>query len=146
MSPAKAVLLCVKLMLCIAVAHAEQELVLVASATSPLQDLDSLELRKLYCGFTIKREGNTVKGLRNTQDEAINRIFLQTVVAMSERSYMRRLLSLTVREGIPRPPEYSELETLADALSRDPYSVSYMWRHEAAQTPKVRILRVLWQQ
>ncbi|NOR41822.1 MAG: hypothetical protein GQ572_00690 [Gammaproteobacteria bacterium] len=139
-------LCCMGLMLCIEVAAADRQVVLVAASTSPLHNLDSLELRKIYLGFIVKRDGEIVKGLRYTEDETLNSIFLQTVVAMSEKSYMRRLLSLTIRQGIPRPAEYNKFEDLQDALLTKPYSVSYMWKDDAVRSSNVKILRVLWQQ
>ena len=147
MTPARALLICcMGCMVCAQVVVAERQVVLVASATSPLHDLDSLELRKIYLGFTVKRDGHTVSGLRNTGDKDLNRIFLQAVVAMSEKSYMRRLLSLTLRQGIPRPSEYDKPDNLLDALSDDPYSVTYMWKDAAARSADVKTLRMLWQQ
>lgn len=147
MSPARALLICcMGVMLCTKAVAAERQVVLVAAATSPLHDLDSLELRKLYLGYSVRRDGRIVKGLRNTEDEDLNRIFLQAVVAMSEKSYRRRLLSLPLRQGIPRPSEYDEPEHLLNALSRNPYSVTYMWKHAADRSTDVKTLKVLWQQ
>lgn len=139
-------LCCIAMMLCMEAAGAERQVVLVSASTSPLHDLDSLELRKIYLGFIVKRDGKIVKGLRNAEDEVLNRIFLQTVVAMSEKSYTRRLLSLTLRQGLPRPAEYDNFESLLDQLLKDPYCVSYMWKDIADRSPNVKILRVLWQQ
>ena len=147
MSLARTLLICcLGFMLCTQAVVAERQVVLVTSATSPLHDVDSLELRKIYLGFPVKRDGHTVSGLRNSGDEDLNRIFLQAVVAMSEKSYLRRLLSLPLRQGIPRPSEYDSLEHLLDALSSDPYSVTYMWKEAAARSADVKTLRVLWQQ
>ena len=116
MSLVRAILLCcVGLMLCMEVAAANREVVLVVSSTSPLHNLDSLEIRKIYLGFTVKRDGKIIKGLRNTKDENLNGIFLQTVVAMSEKSYTRRLLFLPLRKGIPLPAEYDKIEDLFKA-------------------------------
>jgi len=139
-------LCCTGIMLCMEVAVAEHQAVLVTSSTSPIQDIDSLELRKLFLGFNVTRDGKFVKGLRNTEDDDLNSIFLQSVVAMSEKSYMRRLLSLPLRQGIPRPSEYDEPEHLLNALSRNPYSVTYMWKHAADRSTDVKTLKVLWQQ
>jgi hypothetical protein len=133
-------------MLCAGAVVAERQVVLVAAATSPLHDLDSLELRKLYLGYSVRRDGRIVKGLRNTGDEELNRIFLQAVVAMSEKSYRRRLLSLPLRQGIPRPSGYAKSEHLLNALSRNPYSVTYMWKEAADRSTDVKTLKVLWQQ
>lgn len=147
MSPARALqICCMGIVLCTQAVVAERQVVLVASATSPLHDLDSLELRKIYLGFPVKRDGHTISGLRNTGDEDLNRIFLQAVVAMSEKSYLRRLLSLPLRQGIPRPSEYDKSDRLLDALSDDPYSVTYMWKDAAILSPAVKALRVLWQE
>ncbi len=139
-------LCCIVILLSMEVAGADREVVLVAASTSPLHNLDSLELRKIYLGFIVKRDGEIVKGLRYTEDETLNSIFLQTVVAMSEKSYMRRLLSLTIRQGIPRPVEFDEFENLLKALSTNLHSVTYMWKDDAVRSPNVKILRVLWQQ
>ena len=104
MSLVRAILLCcMGLMLCMEVVAADREVVLVAASTSPLHNLDSLELRKIYLGFIVKRDDKIVRALRNTGDKTLNSIFLQTVVAMSEKSYMRRLLFLPLRQGTPRP-------------------------------------------
>jgi len=64
---------------------------------------------------------------------------------MSEKSYMRRQLSQTLRKGIPRSLEYDNLEDLIKALSSNPYSVSYMREDAAEREPDVKILRVLWE-
>jgi hypothetical protein len=125
---------------------AEHEVVLVVAATSPLNELGSLELRKIYLGFPVRREGEIIKGLRNTTDKSIDRIFLQTVVAMSERSYVRRLLTLTMQRGTPRPREYQNLADLQAALVSDPNSISYIWQEDAVRMPDVKILKVLWQE
>lgn len=139
-------LCCIGFMISLDVLGAEQQVVLVVSSTSSLKNFDSLELRKIYLGFNVRKDGKTIKGLRNIEDETINSIFLQTVVAMSEKSYNYRLLSLTMRQGIPRSVKYSDFEDLQDALFINPYSVSYMWKKDAVRSSKVKILRVLWHQ
>lgn len=142
----KTLLFCfIGIILCMEVAEAEHQVVLVAGSTSPLHDISSIELRKIYLGFNVMRDGQVVKGLRNTEDKDLNRIFLQTVVAMSEKSYLRRQLSLTLRKGIPHIVEYDKFEDLLKALSNNPYSISYMWEHVAEREPDVKILRVLWE-
>ena len=136
---------CIGFILCMKVSWAEHQIVLVAASTSPLQEINSIELRKIYLGFTVIRDGHVIKGLRNNIDEEINRIFLQTVVAMSEKSYMRQQLSLSLRKGIPRLLEYDEVEDLVKALSSNPYSISYMREDTAQREPDVKVLRVLWE-
>ena len=147
MNSVRAMLLCcMGILLSMELAAGERQVVLVAASTSPLHNLNSLELRKIYLGFTVKRDGNIVEGLRYTEDENLNSIFLQTVVAMSEKSYKNRLLSLTLRQGTPPPAKYDKSEDLMTALSTKPYSVSYMWKDDADKSSKIKILRVLWHQ
>jgi hypothetical protein len=138
-------LCCIGFMLCMRVAGAEHQVVLVAASTSPLQDIGSLELRKIFLGFTVKHDRQPIKGIRNVGDEDLDRIFLQTVVAMSKKSYMRRQLSQTLRKGLPRITEYDNSDDLLEALSTNPYSISYMWEHVAEREPGIKILRVLWE-
>jgi hypothetical protein len=138
-------LCCIGFILCIKVAGADHQVVLVAAATSPLHDIDSVELRKIFLGFTVERDGLPIKGLRNISDEDLNNIFLQTVVAMSEKSYKRRQLSLALRKGIPRIAEYDNVEDLIKALSNNPYSISYAREDIVVHEPGIKILRVLWE-
>jgi len=135
---------CYLVLLCPVLAMAEQRVVLVVSSESQLENIDSLELRKIYLGFPVRRDGNAVKGLINNSDEALEHVFYQNVVAMSEKSYTHRILSLTLRQGLPRPAKFSETKSLQEALISAPYSVSYMWESDAASSPDLKILRVLW--
>jgi len=137
---------CTGFCLCINVAMARHQVVLVASSTSPLYELTSIQLRKIYLGFSVQHDGKTIRGLRNTTDDNLNKIFLQTVVAMSEKAYTRRQLAQTVRQGIPRVAEYDESDKLLAALSKNQYSITYMWMEDAKRMPDVKVLRVLWDQ
>ena len=142
----KALLLCcIGFILCIKGAGADHQVVLVAASTSPLHNIDSLELRKIFLGFTVQRNGQAITGLRNISDEDLNDIFLQTVVAMSEKSYKRRQLSLTLRKGIPRIAEYDNVEDLIKALSSNPYSISYAREDSGKSAPGIKRRRVLWE-
>jgi len=137
-------LVCMSFYLCLYAAHASHQVVLVAASDSPLSELDSLQLRKIYLGFGVKSDGYAITAYRNTADEDLNRIFLQTVVAMSEKAYARRQLFLVLRQGVPRVAEFEDSEKLVAALRKNPYSVSYMWKEDALASSDVKILRVLW--
>jgi len=127
-------------------ALAESAVVLVTSSDGPIQEMSSLEVRKAYMGVAVTVDGTTVRAVRRADDERLNQIFLQSVIAMSERSYERRLLSLVLRSGVPRPAEVGDLEELSELLERIPSAVSYMWRRDAEGDPGVRIIRILWQE
>jgi hypothetical protein len=123
---------------------AEPVLVLVTHADSPITEVSNLDVRKVFLGIEIRQDGNAIRGVRNKSDEKINAIFMQYIVAMSERSYQRRLLSFTLRYGRPRPPEVSNTGQLTDQLTEDPYAISYMWLEEAEALDNIKILRVIW--
>lgn len=136
-------------LLCAKEILADHEVVLVASSKSPITDINSLELRKIYLGITIRRQGKVVNGLRNASDNQLNRIFLQSIAAMSERSYQRRLLFITLKYGKPRPPVLMDQESLLKALAEDPYAITYMWREDVQALEgfdTLKILKTLWQE
>lgn len=124
---------------------ADHQVVLVASAKSPVHELDSLQVRKIYLGFPVSYKGNVISGLLNTGDVGLRHIFYQNVAAMSEKSYTHRILSLMLQKGTPRPPEYDSIEALNKAIQSNPYSVTYMWKEDAERLSDIKILSVLWQ-
>jgi hypothetical protein len=127
-------------------ALAESAVVLVTSSDSPIQSMSSLEVRKAYMGVAVSVDGLSVRAVRRRDDDRLNKIFLQSVIAMSERSYERRLLSLVLRFGVPRPAEVDDQQELLDLLERIPSSISYMWKSDAEANTGVRIIRILWQE
>jgi hypothetical protein len=131
--------------LCIKPALAHHELILVVSRSSTLQEVSSLDLRKLYLGFSVSHDGISLKGLRNTSDEGIERIFYQNVVAMSKRAYERRMRIIALGKGTPRTAAFDDTDRLVEALNHDPYSVSYMWNETAELYPSLKTLRIIWE-
>ena len=126
--------------------QAADSLVIVVRADSPIENLSNLELRKIYLGIALRLDDEVIRGLRNVSDEMLDRIFLQNIVAMSERTYQRRLLTFTLRYGRPRPPEVSDSEELLARLSADPYAISYMWKADAEDRKEIKILRAIWRE
>jgi len=127
-------------------AVAELAVVLVTDSESPIREMSSLEIRKAYMGVSVSVSDQSVRALRRRDDDRLNKIFLQSVIAMSQRSYERRLLSLVLRFGTPRPIEVRSPQELSELLERIPASVSYMWKSDAEADPNVRIIKVLWQE
>ena len=127
-------------------AYGEEQVVLVASAESPIDNLSSLELRKAYLGISVRRDGDSIRALRNMTDPQLNRIFLQSVMATSQPVYERRLLSLALKYGRPRPAEYDNHAAILRALTEHPYSITYMWKTDADQSPNLKVIKVLWRE
>lgn len=126
--------------------HAADRVVLVANVQLPLNTLNSLEVQKLFLGLTVSASGTNLHALRNESDDFMRQIFYQDVVSMAEPLYERRLLELTLQQGRTAPLKFESTRALLDAIAADPYAVSYAWAADAAKNPRVKILRVLWQE
>ena len=126
-------------------AWADDTVVLVTSSESPITDISSLDIRKAYLGISVRIAGSIVRPIRQQEDERLNQIFLQSVIAMSQKSYDRRLLSMMLKFGTPRPGEADSREALIEALQRNPLAIGYMWKSDAESDSRVRTVKVLWQ-
>jgi hypothetical protein len=119
-------------------------LALVTSADSSVTDLDSITVRKLFLGLPVLINGSPLHPLRNRSDAELDPIFLQQIVAMSQSAYDRQILNGVNRQGWLRPLEVSTTSRVLDTLYADPYAVTFMWLHDVANNPRVRVIRVLW--
>lgn len=128
------------------ISTAEDVVVLVAGSDSRIEDISLLDIRKAYLGISVLLDAGTVRPVRRNDDERLNMIFLQSVIAMSEKSYERRLLSLMLKFGTPRPEEVDGRDRLLRRLERSPTAIAYMWQREAEADARVKIIRVLWQE
>jgi hypothetical protein len=125
-------------------ALADEQLVLIVGADSKIAQLDSLEVRKLFLGLTVTQNGNRLRPVLNETDARVKEIFLQNIVSMSDITYDRSLLRLTLIQGQRRPSAYGDIALLLKAVAADPSAVSYAWSKDVTRDPRLRILRVLW--
>jgi hypothetical protein len=123
----------------------QHQVVLVTNNSCPMNTISSLELRKVYFGIKVYRDNFQIRGLRNQSDTNLDKIFLQTVVAMSSKSYQRRLLAEVLNNGRPRIAEFSNTELLLKELRRISCHVTYMWADNARQLDDLKIIKLLWQ-
>ena len=123
---------------------ASQSVVLVVRADSSIIDLDSVTVRKLFLGVPVLNNGSLVHPLRNRTDPQLDEIFLQQIVAMSQLSYDRQILTGVNRQGWLPPAEVRSSERLLEMVNADPNAVTFMWQRDIAHNPKVRVIRVLW--
>jgi len=139
-------LLAIVLILCLAapVRPASQVAVLVVRADSPVRELDSVSVRKLFLGRPVLVNGSPLHPLRNRSDALLDEIFLQQIVGLSQSSYDRQMLIGVNRQLALRPPEYSSVAGLVSALTADPNAVSFMWLRDVGHNPNIRVIRVLW--
>jgi hypothetical protein len=125
-------------------ALAEEQLVLIVSADSKVEQLDSLEVRKLFLGLTLTHEGNRLRPILNEADARVKEVFLQNIVSLSDITYDRRLLQLALQQGRTQPAVYKQTAELLRAVAADPGAVSYAWSKDVAHDPHIKILRILW--
>ena len=121
------------------------QVVLVTNKSCPVNFISSLELRKIYFGIRVRHDNYQIRGLRNLSDKNLDNIFLQTVVAMSSKSYHRRLLIESLNSGRPRIAEFSNPELLQKELRKHFCQVTYMWSGDVSQFDNLKIIILLWQ-
>lgn len=127
-----------------AIASAER-LVLVTDAAAAIPALSSTEVRKLFLGKPLVKDGVRLRALRNETDALLREVFLQKVMFLSAHDYERQLLSNVFREGGERPAAYEDAAPLLDALQSKSGAVTYMWEDAARAAPNVKIVGELWQ-
>ncbi|MEP6885377.1 MAG: hypothetical protein ABJC66_11560 [Gammaproteobacteria bacterium] len=123
---------------------AAEQLVLIVSADSKVDQLDSLEVRKLFLGLTVIHNGDRLRPVLDEADARIKEIFLQNIVSMSETTYDRSVLRLALIQGQVKPIVYKDMVLLKRAVIADPTAVSYAWAKDVANEPRIKVLRVLW--
>lgn len=135
--------LCVPSAACLA-QSTERSLLLVAGQQTQTGSFTNAELRKIFLGVAVTRNGIRIKPLLNATDTLATNVFLQQIVFMSEREYKRQLLSRVFRLGDQRPQEFDDFGLLVDALRTTPGSLTFMWSDQFEQHTGLESLGVLW--
>lgn len=125
-------------------AWADRAVMLVTGESCPVERIDNLDVRKVYLGIDVTIDGNHIRPLRLTGDERLDNVFFQSIVAMSRKSYERRVLSLAVKFGTPRPAEYRDLDAVLNTVRLVECGVTYIWDTDVIGQPGIKVLRLLW--
>ena len=125
-------------------AYARQELVLIVSALSKVDQLDPPLAKRLFLGLTVAENGVRLRPLLNESDAQLKDLFLEYIVMMSNSTYNQYLLRLALLQGRTKPPVYKSSRELIDAVAADPTVVGYVWIEDAVHDPRVRVLRIVW--
>ena len=123
---------------------AAEQLVLIVSADSKVEQLDSQEVRKLFLGLTVTYNGDRLRPVLDEADARVKEIFLQNIVSMSDTTYDRSVLRLALIQGQVKPIAYKDIALLKRAVIADPTAVSYAWAKDVAHDSRIKVLRVLW--
>jgi len=133
------------LLLCAASpAFAVEELVLFVSTASDVDQLDSPLVRRLFLGLTVSQHGHHLRPVLNETDSEVKNLFLQNIVSMSDSTYDRYVLRLSLLQGRTQPTIYRTNAALINAVAADPTVVGYVWAKDVAHDPRIKILRVVW--
>lgn len=125
-------------------AQAQRTMVLVTNEACPLTEMSTLSMRKAYLGIAVTIGGYPIRAYRLNNDPLLSNAFYQYVVAMSEKTYERRLLSMLLKFGTPRPIEFEQVENLTGALQKSNCAIGYMWLTGAAEQTDIKVLKLLW--
>jgi hypothetical protein len=120
--------------------------VLVTNDEDPDLSLATIELRKLFLGYTMLHDGNLLHPVRNRSDARLDAVFLQHVVAMSADAYERRLLSMSLQQGRPRPIEVHSRSELVHQLQAARHVISFSWQSDVAQLAGTHVVKTLWRE
>ena len=124
---------------------ADRSLVLVRSEQAVAPALTEQEVRKLFLGEALIKDGQRVQALRNLTDPFLYEVFLQKIIFMSARNYERQLLSRVFRLGGQRPPVYENFYEMIAVLKSNPVAVTFMWEDDAKSIPGIKVSTLLWQ-
>ncbi len=125
-------------------AAAEKKMVLVMSADTGVLSLNQSEVRQLFFGGTIIKDGVRLEAIINDSDPLLYEVFLQKIVFMSARAYERKLISRVFRKGGRRVVLASSLASLANDLVANRRRISFMWEEDARALPGIAVIGELW--
>jgi hypothetical protein len=123
---------------------ASQELALIVSADSKVDQLDPPLARRLFLGLTVAQGGVRLHPLLNESDPQTTDLFLRYIVSMSDSTYYRYLLRLALVQGRTKPTVYKKSNELINAVASDPTVVGYAWVKDINHDPRIRVLRIVW--
>jgi hypothetical protein len=127
-------------------AEAPERVVLVVAASNPVKTLDAIDLKRLFLGIPVVSAGRNLHALLNESSERLQLIFQQHVVGMSQPTYERRLLQLTLEQGRRMPESFLSNDKLLEVLAADSSAVSYAWASTVEGNPRLRVVRELWRE
>jgi hypothetical protein len=125
---------------------AGRAVVLITGKNCEMDSISTLDIRKAYHGIGVSYNKKNIAAFRLKNDTQLNQIFFQSVVAMSEKSYERRLLQMLLKNGRPRPLEFESVKVVATAIAKTPCGIAYVWKSDADALADVKVIKILWQE
>ena len=120
------------------------QLVLVTAKATGIRSLTTSEIRRLFMGLPVSKNGKKLEAVINQSDPLLYQVFLQKVVFMSAQIYERHLLENVVQLGGQRPKIHNQQEALVADLHRHPGKVSYIWNYKLRIYPSLVAVGETW--
>ncbi|VAW65423.1 hypothetical protein MNBD_GAMMA09-2970 [hydrothermal vent metagenome] len=140
------VIICLLLIGSSATVRAEKDLhlLMVTDKSNEISPLNTQELRKLFLGVPIYRNNHQLKPMINRGDEMCYQIFLQYILGMSHKRYVRTMVSSLYRNGIKSPPVFIDIDDVAGYLREEPYSITYIYKHNLPKFDNIKVIQEIW--
>ncbi|MBN4055615.1 hypothetical protein JYU12_02605 [bacterium AH-315-K03] len=123
-----------------------RDLVLVSAASNNHKPLSVFEIRKIFLGYSVKKNNKQIFAIRNKSDDKAYQIFLQKFIHLSAKNYERRLLSKTFRTGSPKVSLAQSVAELKSALIDNKSNISIMWFDEIKPGDGLQVIQTLWKE
>jgi hypothetical protein len=122
---------------------AETHLVLVAAVNSSFSNIAANDVRKAYLGVSVLVNDKAIVPIINSSNPDTKELFLQRVLFMSSAVFERHSIGRIFRNGGNKMSDFSDVVALANALSANPLSISFMQANDARKLSSVRVLAEL---
>jgi hypothetical protein len=122
----------------------ELRLLLITRAEYKPLPLDRNELRRLFLGMPVYRNGEKLIPLINKSEELCYQVFLQSVVGLSQKRYERSLISGLYRQGVVAPVVYEDKKNLLKDLSKKDRTISVMFDQGEGKEKAFNVVQEIW--
>lgn len=122
----------------------QRSLSLVTGPNANIEGLTPVEVRKLFLGIPVIKNGKKLNVIRNESDPLLREVFLQKIIFMSERNYERYLLSRIVHRGGKKPEIYLDNSELVKKIQESSHAVTYMWSEQIESSSDITEILILW--
>jgi len=127
------------------VAYAEElRLLLITKENFKPLVFDKNELRRLFLGVPVYRNGKALQPLINKSEDLCYQVFLQSTLGMSQKRYERSLVSGVYRQGAKTPEIYTNFKKLLGDLNKKENAISFYYDHGQPIDKSLNIVQEIW--
>ena len=127
------------------IAYAENlRLLLITKESYKPLAFDRNELRRLFLGVPVYRDGKVLQPLINKSEDICYQVFLQSTLGMSKKRYERSLISGVYRQGAKPPEIYKNFNKLLRDLNKKENAISFYYDHGQPMDESFNIVQEIW--